>query len=112
VKLWDDPEDWIGRYEPGWSKFLFVGELAVLVGIGVVRWTGAPRLFLPWIPHAVMAWVVCFFGSGLVVMAIAARRRHDDRKRAARICPTCGYDLRATPERCPECGTSTDAEGS
>jgi hypothetical protein len=71
------------------------------------RWTNpvgrvhSRTVRVPW-------WIVALPAAFLPVRYLSLRRRRRRQYRVAHaLCPDCGYDLRASPGRCPECGTTT-----
>jgi predicted Zn-ribbon and HTH transcriptional regulator len=62
--------------------------------------SGDPQAERDWVaPY----WFLSALFAGLPAMRLNSHRRRR-RTRRAGLCPNCGYDLRATPDRCPECG--------
>lgn len=49
--------------------------------------------------------IICFGFLPTRAMLRRAKRRRRERNA---LCVICGYDLRATPDRCPECGQMTE----
>ena len=107
-------EAWIDR-EPlraSGQRFGDWLEEGGLLGFGVLQgrteWYGTDTITvrhvgvaLPWWYLAMLAVVT----PGEMAAKALWRRRRSERRRRAGQCQQCGYDRRATPERCPECGS-------
>jgi hypothetical protein len=89
----------------GWGN----GETHGLLGLSVTAHHGYVP-FLLYRAHPLTFMVVVATLSILPARWLALRVRQRRRIESGR-CTTCGYDVRATPDRCPECGAVSSAEG-
>jgi len=65
--------------------------------VGGVALTSGRSIFIP-------DWFFCMAFALMPLVSILRIRKNARRVRNG-LCATCGYDLRASPDRCPECGT-------
>jgi hypothetical protein len=59
--------------------------------------------------HAFLVSMLLLVPAAATASSFLRARHRCRRKRLRGHCPFCGYDLRATPNCCPECGTSRSA---
>jgi hypothetical protein len=99
-----EPEQWgIGGDKPE-------TELHVL---GVTYQAGKVLLYDARVLSLPMPYLLVVFAVLPAIRFIQWRRKRTlMRRRAASLCPKCGYDCRATPDRCPECGADIAANPS
>jgi hypothetical protein len=87
------------RYQPRWRSLGFSLETTT---------ESYPRKFVPGtsrvargVALALPYWFIISV-TGILPLLWTTRFRKKDH--AAALCPRCGYDVRATPGQCPECG--------
>jgi hypothetical protein len=94
------PDSFIKEFEPQEYAFTALGFAYGAFDSGTIHWRRWV-LFVPmWFPA---------LAFGLAPAIWCARRNRRRNGTEPGLCPTCAYDLRASKDRCPECGTAIPA---
>jgi hypothetical protein len=89
---WDD-------YAFGRPKYYAEAAMAPIRVLPLlIKWTFGPTPVGIVVPY----WIAYLFSFFIILFAIGRLLRP---AKDPNLCGVCGYDLRATPDRCPECGT-------
>jgi hypothetical protein len=93
-------------YSGSWDRQPFEHQI---LGFGYTitpQWQGLGARYVVDDQAAAPFWAILVISA--VLPTTAARRLVKKRRRLANgHCPCCGYDMRATPDRCPECGAES-----
>jgi hypothetical protein len=105
-QAWPDAPWELDAPGPITAEHVFAG-FALARGWAVYDWTPARRMFhlivIPsWLPPVLLGLLPAWWFPRRIRAWIGHRRTRSGR------CSACGYDMRGTPDRCPECGKAVE----
>jgi hypothetical protein len=108
---------WVSRSPIPGAPYDLLSASEMEFGILMLRWQRTSQLHDGWqdcvvdelrvprVPYAIGTLTL----PAIVLVVIPRWKRHraaaNRRRLGSGVCAKCGYDLRASPDRCPECGT-------
>jgi hypothetical protein len=98
--------NWYAEVRRPFDPMPWTGETRKCFGIAGVYWE---RVVMKAAPHHSLCMAIPDYLLVALFLLLPARGWMKRRLNSPGCCLTCGYDLRASPDRCPECGTAVSA---